>query len=144
MVNPIFLHVTEEEKQILLQSVESMLSKLEELAENFYFNFIGNNKEISELFKKTNMFKQHNMFMMSLGQIISNVDDANRVKGYLDDLIRLHRGIGVTPAHVPFFIQAFTKTIEGLFIGKDPRLLGAWTKVIQNAMIYFSSQLENL
>ena len=82
--------------------------------------------------------------MMSLGQIISNVDDANRVKGYLDDLIRLHRGIGVTPAHVPFFIQAFTKTIEGLFIGKDPRLLGAWTKVIQNAMIYFSSQLENL
>ena len=135
-----FLTLTDEETKLLLQSVNDLIGKLNLLVDNFYQHFLGSSKEISDLFKNVDMPKQHNMFIVSIGAIISNIDNPSLIQANLDELIDKHILYGIQPFHVPFFSDAYTKTITEIYGVEDP-IMKVWLKIIHSTMEYFKSKL---
>ena len=142
MTLSLFYKLSKEEQDLLLASVDMLTEKLNELVNIFYYNFLTNNEEILPLFKDIDMNKQYNMFMVSIGFIITNIENPDALAGHMDYLIYRHIEYGVLPEHIPAFIEAFSKTIDEILDGTDPRTGIAWMKVIQNAMNYFKEKLS--
>jgi len=138
-----FLSLSNEEKGLFLQSVAKLTGKLDSLVERFYYHFLNDNEEISQLFQSSDMVKQHNMFNVSIGYIITNIDDPNLIQVHLDQLIDNHLRYGIKVNHIPFFTSAFSKTITELLDSSDP-VSKIWIKVIESAMEYFKFKLEKV
>lgn len=79
-------HLSQEEKDLIQTSITKLTGKLNELIERFYFHFLQKNSDVSRLFQNSEMVKQHNMFNVSLGVIISNIDNPKLIQDHLDEL----------------------------------------------------------
>jgi len=135
-----FLDLNQKERELLLQSVEELTGKLHSLVERFYFHLLEDNDILSQLFRNSDLMKQHNMFNVSIGVIISNIDNPSLVKDHLDELIDRHKLYGVLPFHVPYFSDAYTKAITEVYGSTDP-IMKIWLKIIHSTMEYFKSKL---
>jgi hemoglobin-like flavoprotein len=135
-----YLTLSPNEIDLILRSVQKLKGKTQQLVERFYFHFLNSNEEISRLFDNTEMLKQHNMFNVSLGVIISNINEPILLQQNLNELIKRHALYGVLPHHIRFFTESYTKAFIEVFGNTDP-VMKIWLKVIHSTMEYFKSQL---
>ena len=132
--------LSEEEKDLLTKSIGLLTGKLDLLVERFYFYFLKSDQEITKLFSNTNMLKQHNMFNVAIGAIITNIDNPILIQNSLDKYIQKHRLYGVENKHIPFFIDSLTKAFSEIFSKDDP-IMNPWLKLFYDVMEYFKSKL---
>lgn len=135
-----FLALSEEERLLLINSIQRLMGKLDILVEKFYFYFLQSNNEIKRLFSQTDMIKQQNMFNVAIGVLITNVGNPDLIQDNLDVYVKKHLIYGVTVAHVQYFVDAITKSFSELLINEE-MILKAWIKVFYGVMEYFKSKM---
>ena len=143
MSQSLLFSLSMQERIILMNSVKDLKKNIESLVENFYKYLLEDNKEIQILFKNTDMIKQRSMFNVSIGIIISNVENTEFVKEHLDILVKRHREYGVESFHVDDFLNAYLKAIKNVFENYN-QIVDVWTKIIKSTMVYFKNEMMKL
>lgn len=139
--HPLF---TIKEKDILTQSLKALEEKTDNLSKRFYYHFLEStsNKEITSLFKESDMMKQSMMFHQSLALIVSSIKDSHLLNQILRDLVKRHKKYGVRYEHVQIFSSAFYKTVEEIF-SKEETVKILWIKLINFVLSKFNEELES-
>jgi hemoglobin-like flavoprotein len=88
-----------------------------DVAEYFYADLFQRNPQYRSLFPAS-MARQQEVLLGALSQIVSMVDDPERLVPYLDELGRAHGGFGVTPQHYPEVGASLIATLK-YFSGDD-------------------------
>lgn len=135
-----FLTLTDDEKELLNNSTQILIGKLDTLVERFYFYFLQSSDEVAKLFKNTDMLKQQNMFNVAIGAIITNIDNPVLIQNNLDQYIQKHKLYGVESKHIPHFIDSLTKTFSEM-LANNQEAVKAWLKLFHGVMEYFRSEL---
>lgn len=134
------LSLSQEEKELLTQSVEKLAGKLDLLVELFYTYFLQSDEKVATLFHHTHMDRQQNMFNVAIGVIVTNIENPDFLQIHIDKLIDQHRLYGVNDEFIQFFIESMSKTILHMF-GKDDPIIQPWLKLINAVMNYFRSKI---
>ena len=141
MTSSLILTLTNEEKDLLKQSIVGMTGKLDDLIDKFYVNFLKSDEQIAKLFQNTDILKQQNMFNVSFGLIITNIDNPDLLQLHVDKIIEKHKLYGVNNQHVPFFTNAMTKTVREAFDNPNDPAIVPWIKLINDVMYYFQTAI---
>ena len=134
------LALSTEEKELLTQSVEKLAGNLDLLVERFYRYFLQSDEKVANLFRNTHMDRQHNMFNVAIGVIVTNIDNPDFLQIHIDKLIEQHRLYGVTDELIHFFTSSMGKTMQDIF-GRDDQVINAWLKLINAVMNYFRTKI---
>ncbi|MEV5753584.1 globin domain-containing protein [Actinoallomurus sp. NPDC052308] len=88
-----------------------------DVAEYFYADLFERNPNYRSLFPAS-MRRQQEVLLGALSQIVSMVDDPERLVPYLQDLGRAHAGFGINPEHYPEVGTSLVATLK-YFSGDD-------------------------
>lgn len=140
MTKSILLDITDPEKELLLESVDHLTGKFEELVERFYHYFLQSDEQIKEMFKRTHMERQQSMFNVAIGVIVTNIDNPELLFTHINQVIDRHRLYGVKDDQVHFFTSSMSKAIKDVFGESDP-IVPIWLKLINDVMQYFRTNI---
>ncbi|GAA4640096.1 hypothetical protein GCM10023196_104240 [Actinoallomurus vinaceus] len=82
-----------------------------DVAEYFYADLFERNPSYRSLFPAS-MARQQQVLLEALAQIVSLVDDPERLVPYVQGLGRSHAGFGVTPQHYPEVGASLVATLK--------------------------------
>jgi hemoglobin-like flavoprotein len=88
-----------------------------DVAEYFYADLFERNPQYRSLFPAS-MARQQEVLLGALAQIVSMVDDPERLVPYLEELGRAHGGFGVGAQHYPEVGASLVATLK-YFSGDD-------------------------
>lgn len=111
----------------LKESFAALAPRGTELAEYFYAQlFYRGGIEVSDMFPP-GMTAQRDRLLGALVQIVTDIDDLDRLAGFLAGLGRDHRKFGVRPEHYDLVGQALLASLEH-FAGDlwTPEVKGSW------------------
>ena len=135
------LDLTDEEKEELISSLDGIKHRMNELVEKFYFYFLQT--KASNLFKTTDMMKQHVMFNSSIGIIIAHINHPLLLQEHLDNLILRHSHYGVSADYIDDFIESFKNALQDIFQDSDDKqFIEMWYKLITSVMSYFKTKIK--
>lgn len=88
-----------------------------DVAEYFYADLFQRNPQYRSLFPAS-MTRQQEVLLGALVQIVSTVDDPERLVPYLEELGRAHGGFGISAQHYPEVGTSLVATLK-YFSGDD-------------------------
>ena len=135
------LDLTDDEKEDLTTSLDVVKAQMDALVERFYFYFLQT--KARDLFKTTDMMKQHIMFNSSIGIIIAHLNHPLLLQEHLDNLILRHSHYGVSAEYTDDFLESFEKALQDIFRdANNKRFIEMWYKLISSVMLYFKTKIK--
>lgn len=117
----------------------------DQAATYFYATLFSLDPTLRGLFP-TSMSGQRDRLLSALGHIVSNVDDTDRLVGFVEQLGRDHRRFEVRPQHYPTVGQALLHTLaHGLGPAWTDKLAADWTEaysIVSDVMIRAGAAAE--
>lgn len=133
------LDFTNEEKNVLINSLDHLKKNIDFFTIRFYHYFLQT--EAGTLFKGDTE-KQYRMFASSLNVIINHIFDSSQLDSYLESMINKHSTYGIRYNHIDLFISSFMNAWMELFGPEyDKTLYNLWKRLISMVMELFRNYL---
>ena len=128
------------EKIIFSKSLPILKAKIDFFAMRFYYYYLQS--KTGQVYQKTSIQHQYQMFHTSLNMIIQNIDHPAILQEHLASVIHKHAQYKMLITNLDHFIDSFMKSIQDVFPENDEELLALWTKIITDIMSYFKDNLD--
>ena len=139
----VIFSLSDDDKKILLDSIEIIKKNLDFFIIRFYEHFLKTGA--GSLFQHTAMDKQYQMFATAINIIFNHINNPQQLAEFVEELSLKHISYGVLPEHTDDFINSFMIAIKEVFKGEkmEENMIELWYQVTSDVLTFFKEVLKN-